>query len=155
MTSYYRQFIPNFAKLAQPLHQLTGKGVPFHWTPECDACCLSVTEGPVSYSPCTSLPLLWQIYAGNRCLNQGLGAFFSQVQDDGKLHPVAYASRALNPSEKNYSVTELETLAVVWAVTHFHSYLYGTRVTVITDHSAQEYITECATPIWFLYPPSG
>ena len=86
---------------------------------------------------------------------QGLGAFFSQVQDDGKLHPVTYASRALNPSEKNYSVTELETLAVVWAVTHFHSYLYGTRVTVITDHSAQEYITECATPIWFLYPPSG
>ena len=47
---------------------------------------------------------------------QGLGAVLSQVQEDEKLHPVAYASRALNPSEKNYSVTELETLAVVWAV---------------------------------------
>ena len=70
----------------------------------------------------------------------------SQMQEDGKLHPVAYASRALNPSEKNYSVTELETLAVVWAVTHFHSYLYGNCVHVITDHAAVKAMLETPNP---------
>ena len=49
----------------------------------------------------------------------GLGAILSQIQEDGNLHPLAYASRSLSKSEKNYSATDLETLAVVWAVTHY------------------------------------
>ena len=76
----------------------------------------------------------------------GLGAVLSQKQDDGKQHPIAYASRALNQAEKNYSVTELETLAVVWGITHFHSYLYGGDVTVLTDHSAVKSILETPNP---------
>ena len=48
-----------------------------------------------------------------------LGAVLSQTQEDGKVHPVAYASRALSLTERNYTITELETLAVVWAVTDF------------------------------------
>ena len=67
---------------------------------------------------------------------KGLGAILSQVQDDGKLHPLAYASRSLSQSEKNYANTELETLAVVWAVIHFRYYLYGNKVTVITHYAA-------------------
>ena len=55
----------------------------------------------------------------------GLSAVLSQTQEDGKVHPVAYASRALSWTEKNYAITELKTLAVVWAVTHFQYYLYG------------------------------
>ena len=66
----------------------------------------------------------------------GLGAVLSQLQADCKLHPVAYASRALNAAEKKYGITELETLAVVWGVSHFHHYLYGNSVTIFTDHTA-------------------
>ena len=58
------------------------------------------------------------------------------MQEDKLLHPVAYASRALTPAERNYSITELETLAVVWSLSHFHSYLYRHAVVVYTDHSA-------------------
>ena len=43
----------------------------------------------------------------------GLGAVLSQTQDDGQLHPIAYASRSLDCSERNYSITELETLATL------------------------------------------
>ena len=50
---------------------------------------------------------------------QGLGCVLSQKQDDGKLHPAAYASRALSPRDRNYAITELDTPAVVWAVTYF------------------------------------
>ena len=67
---------------------------------------------------------------------QGLGAIQSQYQDDKKLHSVAYASRSVSTTEPNYAITNLETLEVVWAVTHFKYYLYGHNVTVITDHSA-------------------
>ena len=67
---------------------------------------------------------------------RGLGAILSQRQEDNRLHPVAYASRSVSAAEANYAITNLETLAVVWAITHFRYYLYGHNVTVITDHAA-------------------
>ena len=70
----------------------------------------------------------------------------TQEQPDGKLHPIAYASRALAPAEKNYGITDLETLAVVWAMSHFHYYLYGHQVTVYTDHSAARAVLEAPNP---------
>ena len=76
----------------------------------------------------------------------GIGAVLSQEQDDRRLHPIAYASRSLSSVECNYSITELETLAVVWAVTHFHSYLYGYSVTILTDHTAVKAVLETPNP---------
>ena len=67
---------------------------------------------------------------------QGLGAVLSQKLEDKLLHPVLYSSHALSPSEKYYAVTELETVAVVWAIKHYRAYLYGHDVQVVTDHTA-------------------
>ena len=44
----------------------------------------------------------------------GLGFTFWQKQDDGELKPIAFGSRYLNDTEKNYSIGELELLPVVW-----------------------------------------
>ena len=66
----------------------------------------------------------------------GLGAVLSQEQDDGTMRPIAYASRTLQPHERNYGSTELEALGVVWAVRHFRQYLYGHNCHVFTDHKA-------------------
>ena len=121
MASYYRRFIAGFTKIAQPLHRLTAKGVQFHWSPESEAAfialkCKLVTPPVLAY-PRFSKEFVLETDASGL----GLGAVLSQKQG----HPIAYASRALNPAEKNYSVTDLETLALVWSITHFHSYLYG------------------------------
>lgn len=58
-----------------------------------------------------------------------------QKQDDGHLHPVAYASRSLNKHEKNYGITDMEALGVVWASKHFCAYLFGHHCVVYTDNS--------------------
>ena len=47
---------------------------------------------------------------------------------------VAYASRTLSQSEKNYAQVEKEALALVYSVKKFHQYLYGRRFTLIKDH---------------------
>ena len=71
----------------------------------------------------------------------GLGAVLQQVQADGKLHPVAYASRALRKGEKNYHSSKLEFLALKWAVTEqFKEYLYYRPFTVRTDNNPLTYI---------------
>ena len=57
-----------------------------------------------------------------------------------------YASRALSRSERNYGITELETLAVVWAISHFRHFLYRKLVTVFTDHTAVKAVLETPNP---------
>ena len=51
-------------------------------------------------------------------------------------HPIAFASRYLNPAEKKHSANELELLAIVWATQQFRHYIYGRYFTVISDHKA-------------------
>ena len=76
----------------------------------------------------------------------GLGAALAQRQSDGFAHPIAYASRALSPSKRNYRITDLETLAVFWALSHFHRYVYGHKVTVITNHAPVKRILNASNP---------
>lgn len=64
---------------------------------------------------------------------EGLGAVLLQ-QDGSQFLPIAFASRSLSTAEKNYSVIERETLALVFAVKKFRSYLYETKFEVISDH---------------------
>ena len=64
----------------------------------------------------------------------GLGAVLAQKQDDGLVRPIAFASHTLHPHETNYGSTEMEALAVVWAIKHFHHYLYGHWCQIFTDH---------------------
>ena len=59
---------------------------------------------------------------------------------------MAYASRALSRAERHYSITKLETLAVVWAINHFRHCLYGRVVTVYTDHSAVKAVLATPNP---------
>ena len=146
MASYNRRFIAGFAKIAQPLHRLTAKGVQFHWSPESKAAFIALKRKLVT-PPVLAYPRFSEEFVlETDALGLGLGAVLSQKQEDGKSHPIAYASRALNPAEKNCSVTDLETLAVVWSITHFHSYLYGGTMTVITDHSAVKSVLEASNP---------
>ena len=136
MASHYPRFIAGFAKIARPLHHLTAKDVPFQWSTDCETAFLTLKSKLVVPSFLAYPHFGEEFTLETDTSIQELGVVLSQKQADQKLHPVVYASRALNPTEENYSVTELQTLAVVWVITHYHSYLYGGDVTVITDYSA-------------------
>ena len=135
LTSYYRRFVPNYAKVAGPLHQLTKKDAPFNWTEECEKSFNKLkqlmTEAPVLANPDFQKPFRLETDASAA----GLGAVLSQ-EVDGALRPIAYASRTLQGAEKNYTVTEMEALGVIWAARHFRHYLYGHKCEIYTDHQA-------------------
>ena len=146
MASYYRRFIRDFARIAAPLHHLTRRDAQWLWTSQCELAFKQLKD-LLTTAPVLAYPSFTQEFVLETDASIfGLGAVLSQGQPDKKLHPVAYASRALTRSERNYGITELETLAVVWAISHFSHFLYGNVVTVYTDHASVKAVLESPNP---------
>ena len=146
-TGYFRRFIKNYARIAEPLNNLIGcdnaklKNHPVTLSPEAKDAFNTLKQkcmtAPVLAFADLEKPFLLETDASAL----GLGAVLQQVQADGKLHPVAYASRALRKGEKNYHSLKLEFLALKWAVTEqFKEYLYYRPFTVRTDNNPLTYI---------------
>ena len=136
LASYYRRSIPNFLKVANPLFALTRKGVQFLWSPPCqevfERLKTLLSEAPLLTFPNFDRDLVLEMDASG----VGLGEVLAQVQEEGTMRPIAYASRTFQNYECNYGITELKALGVVWAVKHFRPYLYGHSYNVYTDHEA-------------------
>ena len=59
---------------------------------------------------------------------------------DGKPYVIYYASKTLNEAQRNYTTTEKELLAIVFALGKFYAYLVGSFIVVFTDHSTLKYL---------------
>ena len=148
LASYYQRFVPGFASIAAPLRMLTKKNAIFEWRPECQEA-FDRLKNLLVTAPVLAYPTFGpgaEFTLETNASGIGLGAVLSKKQQDDQLHPIAYASRALDPNERNYAITELETLAVVWAACKFRPYLLGYHTTVVTDHSACVSVLNSARP---------
>lgn len=145
MANYYRKFIQNFAQIVRPLYDLTKKENEWNWTKEqqraFEKVKLVLTNAPILAHPDFSKTFILETDASNF----QIGAVLLQEGSDGKEHVIAYASRSLLPAEKNYSVIERETLALVWAMTKkFREYLLGAKCQVRTDHKPLTWLKKFA-----------
>ena len=134
IVSYYQKFIPNLANRCAPLYKLLHKDTKWSWSDECEKAVSELKEALTSdtllvhYDP--NKPLLLATDASP----VGVGCVISHIMEDGSERPIAYASRSLTSSERNYPQIEREALGIVHGVKRFHKYLYGREFTLITDN---------------------
>ena len=143
LAGYYRSFIPMFAEIAQPLFKLTRHNARFSWSSECEAAFewlrQELSSACVLAFPDFARPFLLATDASR----SALGAILSQdfgTPDRPLVRPIAFASRSLKPAEMNYTIFELECLAIVWGVRYFHSYLHGRHFLIESDHRALAFL---------------
>ncbi|CAN6712698.1 unnamed protein product [Malus baccata var. baccata] len=138
-TGFYRRFIKDFSKIAQPLCRLLQKEVAFEFDDACSTAFKqlkeALTSAPIITPPDWSLPFELMCDVSDYAIGGVLGQ-----RKNKQPHVIYYASRTLNDAQLNYSTTEKELLAVVFALDNFRSYLLGTKVIIFTDHAALKYL---------------
>ena len=137
--NYLAKFIPNMSTVTHPMRTLLKSDVTFAWE-EPQRKSFSEIKQILSAAPVlTYFDVTKPVTITCDASQTGLGALLLQ---DNK--PIAYASRALTDPETRYAQIKKELLAVVFAFTRFHQYVYGKEVKVESDHKPLESITKKA-----------
>ena len=145
LASYYRRFICRFAEVAAPLHRLQEKAISFQWSEQCNTA-FETLKRRLSSAPVLAFPRSSDTFILDTDASEhGIGAVLSQNQH-GVERVIAYGSRTLTKSERNYCVTRRELLALIYFLRHFRSYLLGRPFIVRTDHAALKWIQQFKEP---------
>ena len=134
LLTYYGKFIPNMSTLLAPLYQLLKSSTGWQWTEKQEETFQKSKKVLTSLSVLIHFDSNQDIILSVDAPAYGVGAILAHKMPNGSERPVAFASRTLSCSEKNYSQIEKEALACVFGVKIFHQYLYGHHFTLITDH---------------------
>src|SRR5882757_6681583 len=138
--NYYRRFIQDFARIAHPLHCLTGNR-QWHWgvveEKAFRALKTAITSAPILAMPNDDQP--FRVEADSS--DYATGAVLSQIQHNGKWHPIAFISHSLSDVECNYDIHDKEMLAIMQSLQEWRHYLMGAHHTfeILTDHKNLEY----------------
>lgn len=139
----YRRFVANFAGISSPLNELLRKEVPQVLPEYTEAQRMSfenlkkaLTTPPILRLPRKGLPYSVDTDASDA----QIGCVLLQTHEDGQRYPIGFWSRVMSSTERNYSTTEKECLAVVWAFQTLRQYLQGVRFTLHTDHQPLNWI---------------
>ncbi|XP_031258731.1 uncharacterized protein LOC116116817 [Pistacia vera] len=136
---FYGRFIKDFSKISKPLCNLLPKDALFDFNDDCMHAFQTLKQLLVSAHiimvPDWELPFELICDASNYAIGVALGQRKNKV-----LHVIQYASRTLIDAQLNYTTTEKELLAVVYAFDKYSSYLIGAKVIIYRDHSTLKHL---------------
>ncbi|CAF1088778.1 unnamed protein product [Brachionus calyciflorus] len=133
---YHRRYVEGYAKIAAPLHALQSPKMQWIWSDCCTVSFENLKNKLTSYSILRQPDINREFKLYTIASTTALRAILSQTDDNVNEYVCFYASRLLKGSERHYSITEIECLAVVWAVNFFRTYLYGKKYKIIVYHYA-------------------
>ena len=141
LANYYRQFVKNFTKIAQPLNNLTRKEEKWKWGDEQQETFEQLKQVFTSRLLLVALDIDKEFRVETDASNFAIGGVLSIKCEDNKWRLVAYISKLLNETKRNYEIYDKEMLAVIRCLEAWRHFLEGSRskFEVWTDHKNLEY----------------
>ena len=133
MVNYYAKFLPDLATLLAPWYRLLKKGTKFEWCKNCETAFDRVKKLLTNDRLLVHFDANKKLVLACDASPVGLGCVLSHVCE-GVERPIAFASRSLTAAERNYCQLEREGLAIIYGLTKFHKYVYGRKITIVTDN---------------------
>ena len=146
--SFFREHIPDFARIAKPLTDLTSKKVPnkLPWNAVHD-----VAFNSLKHELCQATKRSLQIVDLDRAFDlfvdaseQAIGGVLAQTDSVGVNNPVAFYSMKLNDTQRRWSTIEREAFATLSCLQKYRCWLFGSKVVIHSDHNPLLYLTETA-----------
>ena len=142
LAQFYRKYIKSFEQIGLPLNKLLRKDTKFKWTEECNTAFLTLKKAlvtaPVLAFAQFDKPFILAVDSSD----EAIGFVLSQLDSEGKEHPVAYGGRALRNEELRWHITDKEGLALVEVVRQFRPYLASMPFTVYTDNVSVKWLQQ-------------
>ena len=142
---FYRRFIKDFSKIARPLCRLLEKDTKFNFDDSCkdafEEIKIRLVQAPIMAAPDWDQEFKVMCDASDFAMGAVLGQRKEKI-----FRAIYYASRTFNEAQENYSTTEKEMLAIVFACEKFRPYILGSHVIVHTDHAAIKYLMSKREP---------
>ena len=136
---FYRRFIKDFSRIARPLCRLLEKDTKFNFDDSCKATFeeikIILVQALIMAAPEWDQEFEVMCDASDFAMGAVLGQRKEKI-----FRAIYYASRTFNEAQENYSTTEKEMLAIVFACEKFRPYIMGSHVIVHTDHAAIKYL---------------
>ena len=140
ITNYYRKFCNNYAKVAAPLYRLLCADAKWEWNNEhqkaFEGLISFLTSYPTLRPPDFTKPFILYTDASH----VALGGVLAQVDSNKHEYVICYISKILKDSERNYGISELECLCIVWCINKLWYYFFGNTVKIVTDNSALKWL---------------
>ena len=136
---FYRRFIKDFSKIARPLCRLLEKDTRFNFDESCkyafEEIKIKLVQAPIMAAPEWDQGFEIMCDASDFAMGAVLGQRKKKI-----FRTIYYASRTFNEAQENYSTTEKEMLAIVFACEKFRQYILGSHVIIHTDHAAIKHL---------------
>ena len=140
LCNYNRRFLKDYAKIAKSLNNLTRKDALWNWDTKCQTAFEQLHDGfllaPMLFYPDMNREFILTTDASDFAISYIL----SQQDKDEVERVIEFAGRSLRGPELNYTITDKEGLGIMEGFRHFHTYLFGWKCTVVTDHMSLVYI---------------
>jgi len=146
-TNFYRRFIDSYSRITIPLTNLTKKNVPFHFSEAAHHAFETLKQKFISYPVLRHFDPSKPSTLSTDASDFALSGILLQPDDLNRLHPVAYWSRKMSPSEINYEIHDKELLAIIDCFRDMRAWLLGSPfpISVISDHKNLEYFMTTRT----------
>jgi len=141
LANYYRRFVKDFAKIAKLLHQLVRRDEKWNWGSEQEEAFTQLKEIFMTEPVLAAPDLDKEMRVEADALDYTTGEMLSVKGEDGRWRLVAFISKLLNNTEKNYKIHDKEMLAVIRCLETWRHFLEGarTKFKIWMDHKNLEY----------------